>query len=462
MATPERIQQLITAPASNCQQIASGIIALPQPKKEYRTYTNQINNMIKDEMWYLLGNPNWVPPIKEIEKRYDINSSSLKYYRTKLKENINWLPNQNRGESQRMFTFQEEQEVVDGLIDLAKKGVAITNNLAQNAFVKKMNKKISKLEEAMELQRFRNKQFAASVKYIQKIRKRHNISIRRVHPKRRPKITIANIEEFRSTAQALYENNSIRKDHILNCDETFWHQIEQSKQTWAYTGEDNVHIYSNVNEKAGTTVLATIDATGQKLPFVIIGKGSTIRCENSQLGFSNPIGNPNSNPYSNTVHYTTHNPSGWMNELIFVEYLSQLRILIPYDPQFPEDSDPNIIYLICDSFPAHHNQTVKTVAEMLNIELIRIPEGCTDECQPLDRRIFGALKQQARAYTAKQLIDAAEAHIESDTPLENYRPTKQESIELLIKIWDQLSSINIMNAWQLALYGCIDGQNEDV
>ena len=99
MATPERIQQLITAPASNCQQIASGIIALPQPKKEYRTYTNQINNMIKDEMWYLLGNPNWVPPIKEIEKRYDINSSSLKYYRTKLKEKINWLPNQNRGES---------------------------------------------------------------------------------------------------------------------------------------------------------------------------------------------------------------------------------------------------------------------------------------------------------------------------------------------------------------------------
>ena len=33
MATPERIQQLITAPASNCQQIASSIIALPQPKK---------------------------------------------------------------------------------------------------------------------------------------------------------------------------------------------------------------------------------------------------------------------------------------------------------------------------------------------------------------------------------------------------------------------------------------------
>ena len=76
--------------------------------------------MIKDGTWYLLGNQNLDPPIEEYEKRYDINPSSLKYYRTQLKENgINWLPNQDHGKSQRMFTFDEEKKVVDSLVNMS-------------------------------------------------------------------------------------------------------------------------------------------------------------------------------------------------------------------------------------------------------------------------------------------------------------------------------------------------------
>ena len=459
MAMAARIHQLITATANDCQKITSNIIAQPQPKKEYRSYTTQINNMVKDEMWYLLGNPNWVPPIGEIANRYDINPSSLKYYRKKLKEDVNWFPNQDRGIDQRMFTFEEEKEVVDELVGLAKKGVPITNAFAQNAFIRKMNKRA---DDALAFQRFQNRKFNASMRFIKNVRERHKVSIRRVHPKRRPKMTITKIDDFRGIAQTLYEDNCVRRDHLLNCDETFWHQIEQARQTWAYTGEDNIHIYSNVNEKAGTTVLATIDAAGQKLPLVIIGEGTTTSCEKSQLGFTNPIGHSNPNPYSDNVHYTVHNDSGWINESIFIQYLQLLRERLPYDENFDQDSYENIIFLICDAYPAHHSPAVQIVADNLHIELVKIPEGCTDECQPLDRRIFGSMKQAARAHTAKQLGIAAENYLESNTPLENFRPTKKESIELLINIWDRLPSVNIMNAWHLALYGRQDQQDEDV
>lgn len=160
MAMAARIHQLITATANDCQKIASDIMTQPQPKKEYRSYTTQINNMVKDEMWYLLGNPNWVPPIGELANRYDINPSSLKYYRKKLKEDVNWFPNQDRGIDQRMFTFEEEKEVVDELVGLAKKGVPITNAFAQNAFIRKMNKRA---DDALAFQRFQNRKFNASM-----------------------------------------------------------------------------------------------------------------------------------------------------------------------------------------------------------------------------------------------------------------------------------------------------------
>ena len=52
-----------------------------------------------------------------------------------------------------------------------------------------------------------------------------------------------------------------------------------------------------------------------------------------------------------------------INESIFIQYLRQLRELIPYDPQYDADGYQNIIWLVNNSFPAHHNQTVQMEAD---------------------------------------------------------------------------------------------------
>ena len=43
-----------------------------------------------------------------------------------------------------------------------------------------------------------------------------------------------------------------------------------------------------------------------------------------------------------------------------------------------------------------------------------------------------------------------------------YRPSKKDSIELLIRIWEELSINQITNAWNLALHGRENAANDDV
>ena len=114
----------------------------------------------------------------------------------------------------------------------------------------------------------------------------------------------------------------------------------------------------------------------------------------SQLGFSNQIVQTDPNPYPQTIHYTTHSMNGWMNDIMFVQYLNMLWFHIPYDENYTGDSIENRLYLVCDLLPTHHGPVVRGEAEILNIELIIIPPGCTDEYQPLDRRIFGSMNNK--------------------------------------------------------------------
>jgi hypothetical protein len=92
--------------------------------------------------------------------------------------------------------------------------------------------------------------------------------------------------------------------------------------------------------------------------------------------------------------------------------------------------------LIWDVFAAHRDQAVKDLAEELNIQLIFIPAGQTDEYQPLDRRIFGPMKQMARARWASLFIRNFDAD-----------PGMKEALKIMIGVWHGLTQDNILCAW---------------
>jgi hypothetical protein len=49
-----------------------------------------------------------------------------------------------------------------------------------------------------------------------------------------------------------------------------------------------------------------------------------------------------------------------------------------------------------DTYSAHRSAEVREMARLWGIDLVFIPPGCTDQLQPLDRRVFGVLKAYAR------------------------------------------------------------------
>jgi hypothetical protein len=55
------------------------------------------------------------------------------------------------------------------------------------------------------------------------------------------------------------------------------------------------------------------------------------------------------------------------------------------------------IALVLDQYPVHVTPTSHTKARKLSIKLILVPKGRITRYQPLDCRIYGALKSKARA-----------------------------------------------------------------
>jgi hypothetical protein len=72
----------------------------------------------------------------------------------------------------------------------------------------------------------------------------------------------------------------------------------------------------------------------------------------------------------------------------------------------------------------------------LGIRVEFIPPGATGHCQPLDRRVFGILKQRAKARFDRRNLDS--------------RPDEfriAESIGILIECWDSISQEQVLSAW---------------
>ena len=51
---------------------------------------------------------------------------------------------------------------------------------------------------------------------------------------------------------------------------------------------------------------------------------------------------------------------------------------------------------IMDTYTAHKKESVREEARASDIELVFVSLGCTDIVQPLDMKVFGALKSYAR------------------------------------------------------------------
>ena len=219
------------------------------------------------------------------------------------------------------------------------------------------------------------------------------------------------IQEWKRRIRTLLR--TVPKDHVINVDETCCFFYPKGLLTWARKGAENVSYQIDGNDKDNLTALCSITASGAKLPMMIITSGKTNRVEESQLGDIYP-------------HWASHSESGWTTEDVFGQYLQHIS------DYFHNEE----IHLILDVYTAHRTESVKAIAQALNINLYFIPPGCTDLLQPLDIRVFGALKAKARALFRNRYQGVP-------TP----RVTSKEAVQNLIRAWEGLDQQVTEEAW---------------
>ena len=255
--------------------------------------------------------------------------------------------------------------------------------------------------------------FKASAPFISDFRARHRLSLRRPALKRRSAATIERQDAFIRYVQNMMLHRP--HDRILNIDETNWRSVAPGFWTWATTGTESVSCLIQNNDKEGVTAIASVDATGTKLPLTIIGKGKTSQCLRA-LGLPPEV-------------WTATSQTGWTTSDVMCRYFQLLREhLYPTGP----------LVVLLDTYAAHRSAATKEAAARLEIELVFIPPGCTDQLQPLDRRVFGVLKAHAR--------EIWRAHYHQT---QGAKTTRSMMAENLLISWERITPDIIESSWDI-------------
>ena len=122
-----------------------------------------------------------------------------------------------------------------------------------------------------------------------------------------------------------------------------------------------------------------------------------------------------------------HSPGGNTDDEVMAFYLEKVHTWM----------QNHSCALILDKYASHVSEATKRKAAELNIRLVFIPTSATDMFQPLDVRVFGALKSMASSEFDNHVFDHDRGF------------TKAEAADLFIKCWHKLTNVFIVNAWSI-------------
>ena len=127
------------------------------------------------------------------------------------------------------------------------------------------------------------------------------------------------------------------------------------------------------------------------------------------------------------IYIVFHTESGWSTEQFATEYLHYIK-----DTYLKEDDG----CLIWDLHSSHRTASVREEASSLGIGILFIPAGQTDHWQPLDKRVFGALKAKAREEFDKMMADKELRDV-----------SIMDAIDILVKCWKVLDVDLVKKSW---------------
>jgi hypothetical protein len=249
----------------------------------------------------------------------------------------------------------------------------------------------------------------------------HDLSFQITHPDKRTNPNDPIVAEFYTTIQVRFQVSGRRK--VFNMDETCWRVVDGVRRTAAKKNSKSVKVKFGVSPKSSVTVIATISAAGEKLPLWVVESGTTEKC---LLKFR---GDRTVDAAIGKSLILTYSENGWTTRDVAIKYLRWLRVKV---------AGP--LTLVWDVFAAHRDAKVVEEAKTLDIFLVFVPAGQTDEHQPLDVGCFAPLKARAR----KAFDETFEVEQPPDADNKWYL---RWSIKTLLGCWQAADEEEIRHAW---------------
>ena len=392
--------------------------------------------------------------IAALSRSTGLKARTLSGWRSKVLEDVAWRPyTWHYGQHRRHFTAAEESHIMakikadwldrglfysdqDFMHDMRDYYKEVKNIDAQmrrrREFCLRYPHLVRDGEAIPPAPRVRPETFSCSSGFVQRFRKRHQISLRRPTMKRRPKPCKEDMDRFKDRVREAEEKYGT--DRMFNMDETNFHLVNMKHLTWAMTGADAVNCYNQNDVKSSVTVIATVSRSGEKLPLMLVAKGKDKRSLNKYGEL-----------VQNGTVWASLSESGWTRESVMIDYLERLRKHVGHDQP---------IVLLLDVYAAHRTKAVREKAEKLKINLMYIPPGCTDLCQPLDISVFAVLKGYARALWREYYHEHGEERMGWEVLMDH-----------LAMAWNDIKRSTVLKGWEPYIFhgldiGCFDDDDD--
>jgi hypothetical protein len=410
----------LTNPLDTTLDVMGGpgdLLPLLPPLVRYSRVRYRIHRMqeaIYEPIFARFAQPQKAEPMSELAHATGVPLRTLYNWKTRDCVDSHWRPGCSFSANRRIFTREQEAVISEHIrLHYLAKHLPLTMSNMQALILQWHATHLTMYPQDSDfIVPDPQRKFVCTRHFLRDFMHRNHLSYRCVRAVRRCGIQPDEIQRFKEELRAAYRDYP--RSHIVNADESMWLVLWQPRKTIAEKGVESVKIAVNGDPKAGFTLIGSICANGERLPLFIIAKGLSARCH-KQFGRSFPGA-------------IAHSKSGWVNQEVFLDFLLFIRQNRGADP----------IALVLDQYPAHISPVSHNRARELNIKMILVPKGGTSIYQPLDRRIYGAMKSKARAKFDRQVISDG-----------NHSMNKEAAAKLAHECWAELTVENIIDAWAI-------------
>ena len=423
--------------------------------RQHTVYDNTIleNEQIFKPLFQVLGKKERLPyqSLQKISEKTNIPVNTLKTWRKNLKKDANWTPRHGSPGCPRLLTDTQELRLKLRIInDYVSKGLLITRRqtqiMAAEMFMEEARKR---LEEQARYNDFDDdpppvihgpetvvrvpisSDHIFSRHWEERFEERTGLSYRVPHLKRRTPPDDEAVAKFLDEIE--FAKAQFTRDSILNADETCWRVVNGKLKTLALKGSQEVTVHTSFDTKQAITVMACMTAAGKKLPLMVIVEGTTELCERKFRT------DKRLRHYVNKSLFFDHTERGWSTHEFTKRYIKFLS------RQMKERD----LFLIWDLHASHRREDVREQARQNSVHLSFVPAGQTAYWQPLDAKVFGALKKKAMKEFENMTLER---------PLTEF--TIVDAICILIRVWEEMPEAMLRRAWD-RLLGPVDATDDD-